>query len=129
MYGKYDVKQMIDDLPHGLDRAILLILSNRWGRNQAISRGNLVKAVSQMGFPSNERAVRLQISQLRKKGALIGSAPGENGGYYLVLTAQEFQEFVDTEYLAKIKDMQETLSAMRQSARDVFGDAWQASFF
>jgi DNA-binding transcriptional regulator PaaX len=129
MYKRFDVRKMIDALPHGLDRAILLVLSNRWGRNQAISRTNLVKAVAQMGFPVNERAVRLQISQLRKQGALIGSAPGEDGGYYLVVTAQEFQEFVDTEYLAKIKDMQETLSAMRQSAREVFGEAWQASFF
>jgi hypothetical protein len=69
----------------------------------------------------DNRVVRLQISQLRKAGHLIGSAPGSNGGYYLCKTSEEFEEFVREEYLGKISDMQSTLHAMQRSAKKMWG--------
>ena len=127
----YDVEEMIKNLPPGLDRAILQVLSFYKGSQVKIPRMKLVFEIKLLGITANERQVRLQISQLRKSGVLIGSAPGEDGGYYLIETVGEFHEFIAKEYLAKISDMQETLSSMRHSAQDRFGpalDAIQTSF-
>ena len=109
------------DLPAGLDRALLRTLSFHVGRERAILRSDLLQAISLLGFNVSERAMRAQISQLRKAGHLICSAPGENGGYYLPATPEEFDEFVQQEYRAKIVDMQETLSAMQKSAERTWG--------
>ena len=44
--GEYNVgvnmAKMVDELPAGLDRAVLRVLSFHVGREMAISRGNLV---------------------------------------------------------------------------------------
>lgn len=115
------VDEIIDELPAGLDRSILRILSFHQGRGRAIGRMDLVMALADAGYHTSERAVRAQISQLRKAGNLICSASGEDGGYYLPETADEFLDFVQQEYLAKITDMQETLAAMRKSAEHTWG--------
>jgi len=108
--------------PHDLqllDRAILRTLSYHRGRSNPISRTNLVKAVRMYG--ASERQIREQIKQLRRLGHLIGSAPGIDGGYYLITSLDEFNDFMHTEYMAKIKDMSETATAMKQTAKDKFG--------
>jgi DNA-binding transcriptional regulator PaaX len=119
----FDIKAMIDGLPAGLDRALLRILSYHSGRQNAIGRGELVANLRRHGFHVSERAMRAQISQLRKAGYLIGSAPGSDGGYYLIQSAQEFDEFVRMEYRAKIADMSETLRAMQKAADSRWGPA------
>ena len=90
-------------------------------RDTAIGRKDLVSELARLGFRVNERAARAQISQLRKAGYLICSAPGETGGYYLPAGPDEFETFVQQEYRAKIVDMQETLSAMQKSAEKEWG--------
>lgn len=126
----FDVQALIDNLPAGLDRAILRTMSFHQGRECAISRSDLVSELWAVGFKVGERAARAQISQLRKAGYLICSAPGETGGYYLPADASEFDDFVQQEYRAKIVDMQETLSAMQSAARRQFGEySQQGSLF
>lgn len=120
-FNSFDLDRLIDNLPAGLDRAILRILSFRKGRDNAIGRADLVKELAKLGIKTNERAMRAQISQLRKSGHLICSAPGVEGGYYLPATPDEFDDFVQQEYRAKIVDMQETLSAMQRSAEQQWG--------
>ena len=56
---------------------------------------------------------------------LICSAPGEDGGYYLAATREEFNEFCDRELHPKAMDMLETESAMKAAARRMWGDAVQ----
>ena len=106
------------DLAH-LDRAILRTLSFHRGRLNPITRTDLVNAVRMYG--ASERQIREQIKQLRRAGYLIGSAPGSGGGYYLITSLDEFNDFMHTEYMAKIKDMSETATAMKQTAKDKFG--------
>ena len=43
-----------------------------------------------------------------------------DGGYYLITTPEEFQDFVQAEYLAKIIDMHTTLEIMTRSAHRSF---------
>ena len=104
--------------PHDLqllDRAILRTLSFHRGRSNPISRTDLVKAVRM--YSASERQIREQIKQLRRAGYLIGSAPGSDGGYYFITSLDEFNDFMHTEYMAKIKDMRETVNAMNEAAR------------
>jgi len=68
--------------------------------------------------------------QLRRNGHLIGSAPGEDGGYYLISTPAEFQTFLQNEFLALISDMSETVTLMRKSADTLFGSgSMQSNLF
>jgi predicted DNA-binding transcriptional regulator YafY len=123
------VDDLIKSLPAGLDRAILRQLSWFKGRDNAISRNDLVTALAECGFHVSERQARACISQFRKSGVLIGSLPGVNGGYYMIQSLAEFDEFKRTEYLAKIRDMQETLAAMDATARQQYGENLQPSLF
>ena len=117
--------RLMAQMPVGLDRVVLRLLSFHEGHKSAIGREELVINVKLMGFDVHERLVRHCIRGLRRDGHLICSAPGEDGGYYLAETLAEFEEFAQNEFLAKIGDMSETLAAMRASAREVFGDALQ----
>jgi DNA-binding IscR family transcriptional regulator len=108
-------------LPHGLDQAILRLLTAYVGRRNAVSRARLVAELS--AYRVNERQVRQQIRLLRRAGKLIGSAAGEDGGYYLITTLEEFNHFMASEYLAKIKDMSETARAMTRAANQLWGEA------
>jgi hypothetical protein len=123
MNHEYD--EMIRNMPMGLDRAMLQVLSYRMGRGRAIGRAELVDAVRLIGYDSPERMVRHCIRELRREGRLICSAPGEDGGYYLAETLAEFEEFAEAEFRAKIADMSETLAAMKAAARAAFGEGVQ----
>jgi hypothetical protein len=120
---QYD--QMIDEMPGGLDRALLRVLSYHHGREKAIGRSELVLALQMEAFNAGERQARQCIHDLRRKGYLICSAPGEDGGYYLAASLAEFEEFCQRELHPKAIDMLETESAMKDAARAQFGDAVQ----
>lgn len=125
--GAYE--SQIKNMPVGLDRAILRVLSYHRGREQAIGRSDLVRQVAQLGCAATERQVREEIKQLRRDGYLICSAAGEDGGYYMAETLAEFEEFAQVEFIGKIADMSETLSRMRESANKNFGSGVQPALF
>lgn len=116
-------------MPPGLDRAILRVLSQRIGRHKAIGRYDLVEACRHLGYPSTERQVREMVKQLRRKGHLICSAAGEDGGYYLAGSKAEYDEFRQIEFAGKINDMAETMKAMDQAAAQRFGGTLQPGLF
>lgn len=119
----YDL--LIAEMPAGLERATLRALSFHLGKARAIGRVGLVEMLRLEGFEVNERQVRRCIHDLRRKGRLICSAPGEDGGYYLAASLVEFREFCERELHPKAIDMLETESAMKESARQQFGEAAQ----
>jgi predicted DNA-binding transcriptional regulator YafY len=123
----YDAE--IAAMPAGLDRTVLRVLSYHTGRARAIGRGELVQQVGLVGCLATERQVRETIKQLRRQGYLICSAAGEDGGYFLADSLKEYDEFRQTEFAGKIADMAETMKAMDQAARRVFGDAMQPGLF
>ena len=117
---------LIANMPVGLDRAIMRVISRCQGRDQSISRGKLLTLVHAAGFQdTNERQMRESIKMLRRDGHLICSAPGTGGGYWLAVNMAEYQEFEESEYTAKIVDMSETRAAMRKSARAQFNEGVQ----
>ncbi len=124
MARKYPDEERKISLPPGLERAILRIVT-QYTRANPISRGNLTAHCAMLGVRTTERVVREAIKQLRRQGHLIGSAAGEDGGYYMVRTRDEYEEFMRIEFGAKIYDMLETKSAMDKSAREQFGDGHQ----
>ncbi|MGA2504228.1 MAG: hypothetical protein ABSG01_09080 [Anaerolineales bacterium] len=119
----YDL--LLADMPAGLDRALLRVLTFHVGKGKAIGRVSLLVGLRLEGFEVNERQARQCIHDLRRAGHLICSAPGENGGYYLAASLDEFLEFCERELHPKAIDMLETESAMKASARQQFGDASQ----
>ena len=58
---------------------------------------------------------------------MIGSSAGSNPGYYLIANMGEFDEFIATELLPRIKDLNDTYRAMSGAAQTQFGG--QLSFF
>ena len=108
-------------LPPDIGLAIMIVLSFHAGRHNTISRGDLCAELKDLRI--SDRQLREQIKQLRRSGHLIGSAAGENGGYYLITTPEELEEFLRTEYQAKIDDMRQTVEAMTNAASQRWGPA------
>lgn len=117
--------QLISEMPAGLERALLRTLSYHSGKANAIGRGMLMHELHGLGMEVGERVMRHAIHKLRREGQLICSAPGEDGGYYLAATLEEFREFCERELHPKAMDMLETESAMKEAARQQFGEAVQ----
>jgi hypothetical protein len=118
-------------IPAGLEDAILEVLAAcNYRREAALSRSSLVLAASaKMGEDIPDRVIRLAIHSLRRKGVLICSAPGADGGYWLASDWQDVSEFFERELHPKAMDLLETESAMKEAARRKFGDAVQVSLF
>jgi hypothetical protein len=118
-------EMIIADMPVNLERAVLRALSYHVGKKNAIGRDALVEVV-QVSWPdAHERQVRQAIHNLRRKGHLICSAPGEDGGYYPAANLAEYQEFRERELHPKAMDLLETEKVMTESARQQFGEASQ----
>ena len=117
--------RILAEMPTGLERATLRVLSFHQGKQNAIGRESLVDALRSVGFDVKERLVRRCIHDLRRAGHLICSTPGEDGGYHLAGNRQEFDEFCERELHPKAIDMLETESAMKKAAGQLFGDASQ----
>lgn len=106
-------------------RALMSVLRFHIGRENAIGRFVLRQTLVSLGWPVSERTMREEIKGLRREGWLICAMPGEDGGYYLAETLEEFREFDRLEFGAKIADMNETRQALLKAARERFGEAVQ----
>ena len=106
-------------LPPDLNLAIMVMLSFHLGSRNAISRTRLRGSLRE--FNINEGQLRERIKHLRRSGHLVGSASGENGGYYLITTPGELKDFLCREYQAKINDMQQIVEAMTKAASQRWG--------
>ena len=95
-------------------------------REKPISRIALVNKVNRHSLvPMSERKVRDLIKDVRRKGVLILSMPGVNGGYYMARCQDDYDAFQRYEFEAKILDMLETKRAMDQAAIGQFGQLQQ----
>lgn len=118
--GRYEaLKAMV--VP-GLEEAVEGVIREHVGAAQAIGRRALVSVVSKrLGERVHERKVREAVRALRRKGRPICALPGEGGGYFWARDEMELEEFLQREYLAKARDMEETVRAMRIGAQQYFG--------
>lgn len=128
-----DVRSMIAELPAGLDRIILSVLSAHVGRDNIISRRRLIVNLAHdlvvLGVrPSRQdRTVRLAINQLRKRGYPICSTGGIKGGYFLAATRQELEDYLAVEIHARAMDLLEQERLMRSYSDRIWPS--QASLF
>lgn len=92
-----------------------------------IRRDTLVRVMNLQGYGIRDRSMRNLVVKLRKMGYLICSTT--NGGYYLARSMEEYNDFKQREYKAKIMDMAETMRAMDRSAVERFGEQVQLDLF
>lgn len=129
---KFDVAELIDNLPAGLDRAILRRLSFHIGEDKACSREDMLAGLHNQGFNVVDRAVRAQINLLRKQGYPICSAGGAGGGYYLASGWQELNEYLTREVHSRAMDLLEQERALKEAGERMWGKyspGRQASLF
>ena len=123
--GEYNagvnIRALVDELPAGLDRALLRVLGFHVGRSTAIGRGELVQALKIHGFKVHERAVRAMINELRKQGVAICSTGGEEGGYWLAANWEELNEYIEHELHSRAMDLMEQEGALRREAEKRWG--------
>lgn len=113
-------ESLIASMPVSAERAVLRVLSFRIGLANAIQKADLIAECAKAGTVfKDERQARKTIVDLRKRGIPICSSSGESG-YYLAANLAEYREFVGREYLKKISDMRETVTAMNDSIRTMF---------
>ena len=116
-----NIARMVEELPAGLDRALLRVLSFHTGRGLAIGRGDLVRELKRHGFDVHERAARACINQLRKQGIAICSTGGEEGGYWLAEGWDELLEYLEREIHSRAMDLLEQEGALRRAAEMRWG--------
>ena len=115
------------DLPPGIDRAVLRILSERVGQYKAIARPELVGYVQGYGFLKDcsyeeaERIVRHCINQLRKQGVPICSIGGKRGGYYYSDGWDDLMGYIHRELDSRISDLMEQRRALKDQAEKTWG--------
>lgn len=115
--------EMIREMPAGLDRAILRVLSFHRGKSNAISRDDLLAQLK--GYTKDERIMRACIQEIRKRGdpeiSLICSMGGIGGGYYLADNHDEVMEYIDHEVDPRAFDLLEQSKALRTAAEKRWG--------
>lgn len=76
-----------------------------------------------------DRTMRGAIESLRRRGCLICHRKGNDGGYYLAKSKDEYEDFRIREYKSRIISLAATLREMDKSAEVQFGEAIQLDLF
>jgi hypothetical protein len=120
----FDLDELINSLPSGLDRALLRTLSFHVGREQAISRAKLIEELAKVGFDyrKEDRPMRACINVLRKAGHPICSTGGRDSGYWLAANWDELNEYLDREVRSRLSDLREQEQALAKAARQLWGE-------
>jgi hypothetical protein len=119
-------ESLLSSMPMGAERIVLRVLSFHIGLKCAIQKPDLISESAKHGAHfSNERQVRLTIVDLRKQGVPVCASSGESG-YYLAGTLEEYKEFRGREYVKKIVDMRETVTAMDDHVKQMFPGEYEA---
>lgn len=103
-------------------RSLLSTLQFHIGRDNAIPRSDLLEKLKMMGWDTGDRVMRAQINLLRKQGALICSAGGHGGGYYLARNWGELEDYVNQELRPRAMDLLEQEKALMTGARREWGE-------
>ena len=121
----FDYEGYVNTLTPGLEKSVLKVLIWYVGEKKAVSRNKLIVYVRATVPKVSDRQVRMVINKLRKQGFPICSTGGIDGGYWLAASAEELTEYLDREPLARIKDLQEQVTAMKETRRQLWGEGIQ----
>jgi hypothetical protein len=116
-----DLDQMINELPHGVERCLLRVLSFHVGREKSIGRFELLKQLKSHGFSINERVMRELIHNLNIRDQLIGSTGGKGGGYWICESWDDFLEYDTAETMSRLSSLAHKHNAMMRTAEKRFG--------
>jgi hypothetical protein len=118
-------ESLLSTMPAGAERSVLRVLSYHVGLADAIQKPDLIIECAKIGTHfKDERQVRKVIVDLRKRGIAVCSSSGDSG-YFLASSLTEYQEFRGREYIKKIVDMKETVTAMDTSVKQMFAPEYQ----
>jgi hypothetical protein len=102
------------------------LIENHVGKEKAIKAFD----IQYLFGDSTDRPTRLAIQELRNEGHLIlSNAHGENKGYYMAASLEEYQEFRQYNFRSRAMSILVTDKAMATAARQQFGDAVQLDLF
>ena len=118
--GKF-VEDSTKDMPSGIDRTILGILMYHVGKENAISRDELL-VKSKLSWDISDRGLRDQINSLKKSEFLICSTGGVGGGYYLAQNWDELEDYIGHELLSRIKDLSEQRKSLQLGGKKLWGE-------
>jgi len=104
-----------------LKEAILFLLSPHHGQWRAISREDLLFRLAGSGFHDDERIVRAAIAELQDEGHLIGSSGGRGGGYWLMDSWPEVDEFCEHQVRSRALSLLHKERQIRHAALQQLG--------
>lgn len=105
-----------------LHKAILIILEDRVGRDNRISRTNLLGAVrGEVDILVSDREMRNAIKDMREQGCLICSTSADGGGYWMAGHPGEAKD-MKLDYRKRALSCLMTAGKIEKSARARFGD-------
>ena len=90
----FSLTEELANISDDLVSAIVQLIMFRVGRENSISRKDMMNELRSRGYRQSERTVRLAISELRSKyGIPIAGTGGINGGYWLLKDRQEAEDY------------------------------------
>lgn len=121
------------DMPYGLERHILQIITNRVGKTNRIKKDYLIYIVKGIPGCQNikdiDRKIRLAVNNLRDQGHLICSTNEDGGGYWIADCPEDVEEFIEREINSRIISLNRTKQAMKDRARAQWGEGVQIGLF
>lgn len=106
-------------------KAVMFAMSGHTGQKNRLSRAQLLRKVRSWGADLTDRSLRKTINELRKEGSLICSAGGARGGYWMAEDWNELRSFLNSEIRPRAMDLLETEKALKNAARDRWGEGFQ----
>lgn len=113
-----------------IEKEILNLLKNR-DYEYPYTRKALESTLRYLGLliTKDDRPMRLAIESLRKKGYLVCHRKGNQNGYFIAKTMEEYEEFRWREYKKRIISASKTLGIMDKAAEAKFGQQIQLELF
>lgn len=122
---RYD--EILRGMNPGLERQVYSCLTHHVGRENAISRRNLIEAVFNktvgvLANSSEDRQIREAISELQKSHLVISDSG--KGGYYIPASMVEASAY-QAEILSRARELESKARFINQLALAEFGQAQQ----
>jgi hypothetical protein len=111
----FSMTQALTGVSNELEMAILRVVMFHIGRENAISRSELLAELTSQGYRQDDRTVRLAVSELRAKGIPLAGTGGIRGGYWILKDPKEADEYLKVELHDRGMNLLNQESAVRKS--------------
>ena len=112
----FSLAHELEGVTNELVSAIVRVMMFHVGRETIISRKALVLEINSQGIGSDERVIRLAISEMRRQlGIPIAGTGGINGGYWLLKNQEEADAYLKVQLHAPGINLLEQESSIRKA--------------